>query len=304
MRDNAVAEAVKRFWDVGSASPKELHKISTPRNPNVQPGDLSIHCEKGIRAAIARAVPDITARTMRKHASHKNKDIKDFTDYLTEQGGLYGAIQNWLNRAPEALTEAAYDQWHADTCEKLLPRINDYYYVAQEGKQLAVPYGKAQKVVNMAMKNLYCLAGAEGKEEYFLFCHMPMDSFTLEWLARMGADAAGLAWSNLNETDYRRLVAATRGQLSVSFASETAYQTYNRENYIGRKLTPLQTEFFVWPEIQAEKAAEAFLIQLQEEAWAKDETKSKKAESQKIREMNFRQKKNAIIAELQKIANP
>ena len=41
--------------------------------------------------------------------------------------------------------------------------------------------GQAQKIVNVTMKNLYCYNDADCYENKFKYCHMPLDSYILDW---------------------------------------------------------------------------------------------------------------------------
>ena len=69
------------------------------------------------------------------------------------------------------------DKWHKECCDKILDCFNEYY-------DNGVAYGKAQKIVNMTMKGIYCLDGAENYEDWFKHCHMALDSIILEWFKR------------------------------------------------------------------------------------------------------------------------
>ncbi|MBQ8393500.1 MAG: hypothetical protein IJX51_06990 [Clostridia bacterium] len=62
-----------------------------------------------------------------------------------------------------------------------------------------ITYGKAQKIVNMTMKQLYCFDNAHRyRKTVFQFCHIPLDSVILDFF-KLGNN---FVWSNLNAADY------------------------------------------------------------------------------------------------------
>ena len=74
-----------------------------------------------------------------------------------------------------------FDDKYSDWCEQLIKSYEDYL-------KGGITYGQAQKIINMAFKYLYCICDrCEGGEKYkkkFDKCHMPLDSFSLEWFKR------------------------------------------------------------------------------------------------------------------------
>lgn len=75
-----------------------------------------------------------------------------------------------------ALSEDSFDKWYNKACETVLDILRNHY--------IDIRYGKAQKIVNMTLKNMYCLQGAEKYDTQFENCHIALDSFTLEWFWR------------------------------------------------------------------------------------------------------------------------
>lgn len=62
-----------------------------------------------------------------------------------------------------------------------------------------ITYGKAQKIVNMTMKQLYCFDNATTyKNSVFQYCHIPIDSVILEFFGLKSM----YIWSNLDKTEY------------------------------------------------------------------------------------------------------
>lgn len=65
-----------------------------------------------------------------------------------------------------------------------------------------ITYGKAQKIVNMTMKQLYCFDNApEYKSSVFQHCHIPIDSIILEFF---NISAPG-GWSGLDNVGYKEV---------------------------------------------------------------------------------------------------
>ena len=147
-----------------------------------------------------------------------------------------------------------FDGLHNDWCE---------YYIADlknAGYDKAT-YGRAQKVVNMTFKYLYCLDNAAiTYDDHFEKCHVALDSYTLEWIRRnceFNNNEKYDDWSKIQYVDtpkkrityvgYKKIVDRYREKIPKNF-------------YAG--CTPFQAEFIFWPEIQMHRATEAFYFAL------------------------------------------
>lgn len=88
--------------------------------------------------------------------------------------GIACKIREYLNNSKAC----SFDVFHGELCENLKECFRE--------KETNITYGQAQKIINMAFKYLYCLYYKYGelKEEQFADCHMPLDSFSLEWFKR------------------------------------------------------------------------------------------------------------------------
>ena len=65
-----------------------------------------------------------------------------------------------------------------------------------------ITYGKAQKIVNMTMKQLYCFDNAPTyKNSVFQYCHIPIDSVILEFFDLNST----YVWSNLDKAEYSKI---------------------------------------------------------------------------------------------------
>ncbi|MGN1143457.1 MAG: hypothetical protein ACI4SU_02750, partial [Anaerovoracaceae bacterium] len=212
--------------------------------------------ETAIREAVLQAYND-AKRTMHgidsaRREKAKNNIIKEMVDYFSmEKSG-----------PPE--NAESFDKIHQSICLAWTKEFS--------GSSLGT-YGKAQKIINMAFKYLYCYAYVdESLKVYFRFCHMPLDSFTLEWFKRNVA-------KNLNDFKSDKLMPWSKIENSASNedtftitenGKQKEYYTYDfykncirkyiEDNHI--KLTPLQLEFIIWPETQLILETENYLFTL------------------------------------------
>lgn len=242
--------------------------------------------EEGFKIAIARATRDLTARTLRNRS--KNNEIS-LVDTLNGEGDSFlKCIREYFEEQPR--NEADFDKWHNKICKKLLKDINDFY-CNPDGTDVC--YGKAQKILNMTLKGCYCLNGAEQKEDHFKYCHIPLDSFILEWFYR-----EVVKWFNKKNNSIRG-ECITKGKICSWSVIEYKDMCFDRKkrtaNYCKNesdrffeinsnefyhysfiqdiireyfdacldenKKTPLQAEFIIWPEIQLHLSAEALFSQ-------------------------------------------
>ena len=99
------------------------------------------------------------------------------------KSGIAREIREYLNKPKEY----PFDVFHEKVCKKLKECFPE--------KETNITYGQTQKIVNMAFKYLYCLFYKYGKlkEGQFADCHMPLDSFSLEWFKR---------WISANAKEY------------------------------------------------------------------------------------------------------
>lgn len=247
--------------------------------------------EEGIKIAVKRALGDFTDRTekLKPDSGYKSFGVEekfkvlcgtDGKEYNDPKDGSF--VQKFIvffekpdnkNNA----TQDAFDAWHKDMCEEFLAVIEPKY-------QGGLKYGKAQKIVNMTFKNAYCLQHNEIKEDqfekYFEYCHMPLDSITLEWFKRTqtwlkdyckNGHSKGScdflckylpeSWSKMKSDDsgnrygYETIQKKIRDYLK-EYAAENITTKYLKD------YTPLQAEFFVWKYMQLELAAEGVYKQL------------------------------------------
>lgn len=131
-------------------------------------------------------------------------------------------IKNYFsNVAPTSKGE--FDNIHNRLCQVWIEGF-------KQDENLAC-YGKAQKIVNMTFKYLYCVMKKD-KAEYFKFCHMPLDSYTLSFLKEIQDQKVisyETKWSNIKDIDeYKKIQ-----EIADKWADKN-------------QLTALESEFIIW----------------------------------------------------------
>ena len=85
---------------------------------------------------------------------------------------------------------------HREWCDSFIKKFEPSYEVT---------YGQTQKIVNMTMKYILCYEVVGKGEEYFEFCHMPLDSYILAWYNRNVAEKGqktDTSWSKMGKDEY------------------------------------------------------------------------------------------------------
>lgn len=179
------------------------------------------------------------------------KDIKphiynDFT-FRTEKGIKKEAIQpsidnaietvrDYILQTPNEENQDSFDEKHEKWCREFTTSCG-------EEADFIATIGKAQKVINMAFKYFYCCQDADEHKHAFQYCHMPLDSYTLDWVKTISKSdicKKDQAWSKLDEKAYIRIQKHIREHL--------------KENKTYSKLSPFLAEFYIWPEEQWRRA--------------------------------------------------
>lgn len=269
-------EAVKKFYD------RATQKVGLCYDGTA----VASICEADMKESVRRAFRDLTVRTMKR----KNADsivLDDLAKNCCDQG-LYASLDEWINQK----TTEDFDVWHKKLCDKIILFLQEYYVEDD------CTYGKAQKIVNMTFKNLYAICVKKGIEDVyadrFQKCHVPLDSFTLEWFCRE-CENQNHKITKERIANWSAIEAYGDGETFEYTAKDNKrYYTYFcfqqifRNWYRDSDMTPLQAEFMVWPEIQVELAAEGFLLALKENPSEADKkeihAKTLPAKKEEIRE--------------------
>ena len=170
-----------------------------------------------LKYAVNKAYIDMQPRTIKGHnislTEPLRKKLADrFCDYFKD---------------PAPSTESDFDKIHSKFCGDFLTELNKIFTSAPQ------EFGKAQKVINMAFKYLYCFDDAPLYPDHFKHCHMPIDSYTLNWCFDNGLYKKSNIpnWSTLNKRDYYDLCDKIRNKLAPQ--------------------SPLIEEFDIWPKEKA-----------------------------------------------------
>ena len=251
-----------------------------------------------------------TIKALKEHASNENVGLKDIHPavrlaYLDAKRTMSGIKETDRDNALRDIETALWKFFIEKPVQKSAPdfdkehdKLCKIWCESIKNKEIGT-YGKAQKIVNMSFKYLFCCKDADDYKEYFKFCHMPLDSFTLEWFKReYSSDASNIEWYENEEKSKlkpRIIIEKIASWSALEYDAENDPQKalgfYPREGkkkfysylfylenirrYIDKKeinhteepkesLSPLELEFLVWPEIQRHRAAEGFLIGLEE----------------------------------------
>lgn len=215
---------------------KNLEKIFWVNHDDYKLGD-----KQNLYEIISKpAYRDMTPRNL-KGIGQRSKKEKD------------EVLFNWLADEfikyfeSDAKNENEFDEWHKKICDETCTKIGDLCDVD-------VHYGKAQKLVNMSFKHFYLFSDAKDKKEYFTYCHMPLDSYTLNWFSKVYKDIkVSCAWSNLEFEEYMKIQDKIR-----AYFKSSENKKYIDED--GNSLMPLIAEFFIWIEEQHLEDPKKFLI--------------------------------------------
>ena len=239
----------------------EIYKEQFKKRVKMFQEARSLQKKKDIYEAVKNAYKDFTPRTV--HLLDKNIDpakVKEVDEKRKEVlGWLSEEFSNLFRNTP---ADFDFQKWHHETCESFLDKFDD----AIEGVYQEIKYGKAQKIVNMTFKYLYCFGGAEKYNNIFKQCHMPIDSFTLNWywleIIKTGyiksdtgkkilKDQLPNSWSDMTEEQYDAI------QKNIEAYLEDGKKQYkiSDEGLIPLPSKPFYAEFIIWAE-EMKKAAQ------------------------------------------------
>lgn len=242
---------------VEKAHSNDLEKMTSP--------DCSIAIEIAVSWAYNDAKRTMHGITKDDREEAEDAIVKEFKAYFT-------------NPAP---CEKKFKESHIRLCNAW---INSF----EDGSSLGT-YGKAQKIVNMTFKYLYCCTNIDNFENHFKYCHMPLDSFTLEWCKR-----------NIQEIEPNKIGSWSKmkDEKSDTYKESKNIEKYSYHYYVARirdyvainkiELTPLQLEFIIWPKMQLELATENYLFTLTDEY-------KKTSEKEKLRKESLEDKMALVV---------
>lgn len=231
---------------------------NTPSNYNDEKFSMSPTNKEDVLLAVKKAYIDMTPRTIKGLAGvHKLEDFeKEFNEILSELVDRF--VDYFKSDLPQ--NEKEFDEWHGEICENFLQGFNK---LLKDYDIEKISYGKAQKIVNMTFKYIYCFDD-NIDFDYFKYCHMTLDRYTLEWFledVRMWlmennckfAKNKIPAWSNLD-----------KGKSDKEFSYlwiQTQIRKYlNKQDKYSK--IPFIAEFTIWKKYKTDKKDVPFLAHL------------------------------------------
>lgn len=129
--------------------------------------------EDPFEKAIKKALGDFTFRTTKKQEYIDVKGVEGLYEQICSDSNN-SLINRFKDYGVDNYSEKdAFDEWHKTTCDALMNVLKKLYQ--------SIHYGKAQKIVNMTFKYLYCISN-DRNDNYYKYCHIPLDSIILDWI--------------------------------------------------------------------------------------------------------------------------
>ncbi len=170
------------------------------------------------------AYKDMTPRHLKGIGKYPNEKKKIF-NYITDQIVYYFS--------QPAKNKEEFDRWHKDLCEEICRRFSTI-------PNIELKFGKAQKLVNITFKCLYCFADADSKSEHFKYCHIPIDSNVIDWCNNnLKIAPPSTSWSFMEYSDYQRI------EENLYLWLNSNNNTYYRDSD-GTPYSSLQLDFVAW----------------------------------------------------------
>lgn len=187
-----------------------------------------VNLKEAVDWAVEKAYGD-AKRTMTGIGKFENEKKK----------ALEGMKRKFVDYFSSAVIEekGAFDGKHKKLCEIWTDEIGD--------DNLAT-YGKAQKIVNMTFKYMYCWCywHCSEKEKWeenkdkkkFQSCHMTLDSYTLNWIYYRKKEKnekpfnKDIKWSKLDSENYETIEGFAGGEIEEVFGG----------------MPPIEAEFLIW----------------------------------------------------------
>ena len=245
-----------------SSKHRELQKVFN--FPSKRFAECSIDCLGDYEKIVSGpAYKDFTPRTI---AGLKKENIQSALNWLAKE--LFDYIHS---------SNKDFEVWHKETCLSFCDRINRCH-----GR---IPYGKAQKIVNMSFKYLFCLNDSQKYSSKFIDCHMALDQYTLEWFIRVVLTKEKhkhISVTRIRETSWSKLECGSNKEEYSYLWFQNEIKNYLKSNnsiYVtedGEHLSSLLAEFYIWPEMQLHMAMESLYSQGGEAKDFKEKTLNEK----------------------------
>jgi hypothetical protein len=189
---------------------------------------LSLSNKESLKAIISGpAYSDMQPRLV---SGLKKDNIQDIFDEVSNK------FFEYFN---DSKCKAKFNEWHKELCEYIVGEMQTKSFESYK-------FGQAQKLVNMSFKHFYCFDDAAEKEDYFIPCHIPIDSRILNWLMKTDyfknfkyKDQITSPWSKMEYESYEAFQKCLQGYLSST--ENTKYKHSDDTAF-----TPLEVDFYIW----------------------------------------------------------
>lgn len=170
------------------------------------------------------AYKDMTPRHLKGIGKYKNEK-KEIFEFITDE------FVNYFSEPVRNIKE--FEMWHNTLCEKICEKFSSI-------PEIELKYGKAQKIVNITFKHLYCFSDSIDKSEYFKYCHIPIDNNVLDWLTKKAnISKPSVSWSNIDYNTY----------IKYEHSVFSWLKSEKNKEYVddkGNPFSPLELDFEVW----------------------------------------------------------
>ena len=170
------------------------------------------------RCAIDQSWLDM-CRTLRGEKT-KTQNLEECKESMAK------SLKNYFEKNPKK-SKDEFDEWQKRRTLKF-----------REVGNLTV--GQSQKIINMAMKYLYCCNDfRKEKKEHFKYSHMPLDSYILNWFkSDIDKDFDNEPWSKIdNSKKYMEIVENIRNFLGQENVLEKEFEIWHTEKEKADKRT-------------------------------------------------------------------
>ena len=174
-------------------------------------------------------------RAMQPRTFDKKKDDAQINESLKENLLMHIANE-FVSYFKLAIKTNVHDFniWHENLCVNIIAKLENLLKISNYDTSGAT-YGKVQKIVNVTFKNLYLFDDANAYNDYFKFCHLIIDGANLEWYNSFATNTVNIAWSNLSDTEYKKI----QDEIRKYLLTQTTYPQ-----------NPFEAEFYIWADYQ------------------------------------------------------
>ena len=182
-------------------------------------------------AFTARTVTGI-GKLKERNGQTFDKVLKTFAEELIDR----------LEGIENIKSQDGFNKKHKELCNLFLKIFENKN--CNKKNKIILQFSKAQKIVNIFFKYLYCLYDGKKYDKVYKYCHMPLDSYILNWVRYVVCDESeyskkikkvinDTSWSNIDYDQYDKIQKAIREYL---------------KNQNEWPKIPFYAEFYIWPE--------------------------------------------------------